>query len=176
MSDISSIISNNSIKRKKLKLKKIPDFINSKKKMFFSIVSLNPKKRQKIPTINCSIHISGNFVGKTIGNIYKEVFKRSIIISTKKDFLDEKCNNIITKKEMKRKHVKYISIFEYIFTIQSVDNGKIIHICKNDISEILRTFSKKEDFISLLNNKCLIEKNWYLKFDLDDIKISYKFA
>ena len=176
LSDISSIISNNSIKGKKLKLKKIPDFINSKKKMFFSIVSLNPKKRQKIPTINCSTHISGNFVGSTMGNIYKEVFKRSIFISTKKDFLDEKCNNIITKKEMKRKHVKYISIFEYIFTIQSVDNEKIIHICKNDISEILRTFSKKEDFISLLNNKCLIEKNWYLKFDLDDIKISYKFA
>ena len=175
LSDISSIISNNSIKGKKLKLKKNPDFVNSKKKMFFSIVSLNPQKRQKIPIVNCSTHVPGNLVGSTLGNIYKEVFKRSIIISTKKDFHYEKCDNFIVKRKNKRKHLKYISIFEYIFTIKSVDNEKLIHICKNDISEILRTFSKKDDFISLLNNKGMMEKDWNLKFDLDDIQISYKF-
>ena len=159
---INSLVELTSTAQNKIKdeaKKLLPDYVNvdEVKSQFLPAyfkdtnwVKVNPQKRQKIPTVNCSTHVPGNLVGSTIGNIYKEVFKRSIIISTKKDFHYEKCDNFIdnfiAKKENKRKHVKYISIFEYIFTIQSVDNEKIIHICKNDISEILRTFSKTDDF------------------------------
>ena len=178
ISDISSIISNNNLngKRKKLKLK-VADFINTKNKIFFAIVSMNPTKRKKVPLCKSGIHVPSteNYLGATLGYIYKKAFQRNFIIYKKSDFNYVKCENIPLKSENKSKKVKYINIFEYIFTIKSVDNQKIIHINQNDISEILRDYSSKEAFTLLLNRNGYIEKKWKLKFDLDDIEINYKF-
>ena len=176
-SEKSSIISSSSLTGKKLKLKlKVSNFINSKNKMFFSIVSLNTKKREIVPIINSSIYIpiSKNNLGTTIGNISKNVFTRKIIIHDKNEFSYQKGKNIHSNYNKDRKNIKFINVFEYIFTIISVDNEKIIHLCQNDISEILSNYSAQNDFNSLLNNNGFIEKNWKINFDLDDIEISYK--
>ena len=145
--------------------------------MFFSIVSLNTKKREIVPIINSSIYIpiSKNNLGTTIGNISKNVFTRKIIIHDKNEFSYQKGKNIHSNYNKERKNIKFINVFEYIFTIISVDNEKIIHLCQNDISEILSNYSAQNDFNSLLNNNGFIEKNWKINFDLDDIEISYKF-
>ena len=176
ISDIHSIISNMSLnsKKKKFKLKTI-DFVNSKNKLFFSIVSINNMKR-KVPTINRGMHIprSNDYPGTTIGNIYKEVFNKSLIIHNKPLFYQEMTKNNPVKRE-KKSNIKLINVFEYIFTIKSVDNKKIIHISQNDISEILRNYSDEEAFKELLNKNGFIEKKWKLQFDLDKIEISYKF-
>ena len=179
-SDINSIISNSSLTGKKLKLKSNPNFINSNKKMFFSIVSINPAKKNKIPIINCACYTpnSINVVGKSIGMIQKKAFQ-SILVKKPSDFILKKIENItpiyqynnIPKKFRK----KYTIIYEYLFSIKYVDKEKFIHISKNDISEILKNYSSKEEFSNLLNRFGVIEKKWKIDFDLDNIKIKYKF-
>ena len=177
ISDINSIISNHNITGKKLKLKSFPNFINSKKKMFYSVVSINPAKREKMPTISWESHIpqSENFVGKTIGQIMKNVFDKRFIIKNGSDYKNKTIGNKQNNCNINSIKEKYTIIYEYLFSIKYVDNEKNIHICQNDISEILKDYSSKKEFISLLNLSGAIEKKWKNDFDLDDIKINYKF-
>ena len=195
ISDINSIISNHNITGKKLKLKSFPNFINSKKKMFYSVVSINPAKREKMPTISWESHIpqSENFVGKTIGQIMKNVFDKRFIIKNGSNYKNKTIRNEQNNWNIKSIKEKYTIIYEYLFSIKYVDNiydliilktlfyilikdnEKNIHICQNDISEILKDYSSKKEFISLLNLSGAIEKKWKNDFDLDDIKINYKF-
>ena len=177
ISDINSIISNHNITGKKLKLKSFPNFINSKKKMFYSVVSINPAKREKMPTISWESHIpqSENFVGKTIGQIMKNVFDKRFIIKNGSDYKNKTIGNKQNNRNINSINEKYTIIYEYLFSIKYVDNEKNIHICQNDISEILKDYSSKKEFISLLNLSGAIEKKWKNDFDLDDIKINYKY-
>ena len=79
------------------------------------------------------------------------------------------------KRYKERNNIKYINVFEYIFTIKNVDNEKIIKVAQNDISEIIKSFSDEDSFISMLNKNGYIEKKYDLNYDLDDIEINYKF-
>ena len=46
---------------------------------------------------------------------------------------------------------KFINVYDLIFTIRSIDKNNLITIEKNDISEILKPYSEKNMFKSLLN-------------------------
>ena len=117
-----------------------------------------------------------NFVGKSIGKIRKKAFQ-SIIIKKASDYIKkiDDINFYIFNNIQDSFRKKYTYIYEYLFSIKYVDNEKFIHICKNDISEILKNYSSKEEFDLLLNRFGIIEKKWKNDFDLDNIKIKYKF-
>ena len=85
----------------------------------------------------------------------------------------------LTLKGYKLKNLKisevdnFINIYDFIFTIKNIDENNTIIIEKNDISELLKPYSKEEIFNSLLN------KNFHYKCDeeeqdkIDDIIKGY---
>ena len=176
-SDTNSIISNRNLNNKKKKYKlKVVDFINSKNKMYFSIVSKNHKKR--FPNIHwsqISSPLKEKYYGRGIDVINKIIFQKRLSIYSKSAFLNEQLPKVPLKPYKERNNIKYINVFDYIFIIKSVDNEKIIKVVQNDISEIIKAFSDEDSFISMLNKNGYIEKKYDLNYDLDDIEINYKF-
>ena len=152
-SDTNSIKSNRNLNNKKKKYKlKVVDFINSKNKIYFSIVSKNHKKR--FPNIHwsqISSPLKEKYYGKGIDVINKIIFQKRLSIYSKSSFLNEQLPKVPLKRYKERNNIKYINVFEYIFTIKNVDNEKIIKVVQNDISEIIKSFSDEDSFISMLN-------------------------
>ena len=64
----------------------------------------------------------------------------------------------------------FINVYNLIFTVKNVDNNNIITLEKNDISEILKPYSEKEIFYSLLNQNFSYKSQDEENIDITPIK------
>ena len=64
----------------------------------------------------------------------------------------------------------FINVYDLIFTVKYIDNNNIIILEKNDISEILKPYSEKEIFYSLLKQNFSCESQDDENIDVTPIK------
>ena len=77
------------------------------------------------------------------------------------EIIPKKFNNIDKTKEINFPKINdFINVYDLIFTVKNIDKNNIINIEQNDISEILKPYSEKEKFNSLLkqNFSCKIDE------------------
>ena len=141
----------------KLKIEAIDKpIINNK--LFYSIIGINKFKREKIPSSSFQGHTPFKqfSVGQSNEIIYSKSFNNKIIIKPKPDLEFPKYSK--NKHLSEKRHFTFkdyflsMNIFDLIFSVKSVRDD-IIYLEQNDISNILKHFSEKEDFIALLNYK-----------------------
>ena len=77
---------------------------------------------------------------------------KSVYYLSGKEYKHQEFNKIDKGIPIHKKTInKFINIYNLIFTVKNIDNNNIITLEKNDISEILKPYSDKEMFYSLLN-------------------------
>ena len=176
ISEKSSIFSNCSSYSKKIKYKlKVKDFSNTKNKIFYSIVSVNPFKRKRTPILHYDGFIpnKNNFIGTNLDTI-NSVFLRNIIVNDKSTFFrNKRYYPLYPNNNFQR--INFINVFDYMLTIKKVDNERIIYACMNDISDLLKNYEDRNTFIKLLNcDQFINDYEGKRYFDFDEIEFDYK--
>ena len=91
----------------------------------------------------------------------KEIKPQEFIEKYRKNRTFHKYNNTISN---------FINVYNLIFTVKNIDNNNIITLEKNDISEILKPYSEKEIFYSLLKQHFSCESQDEENIDIAPIK------
>ena len=176
ISEKSSIFSNCSSYSKKIKYKlKVKDFSNTKNKIFYSIVSVNPFKRKRTPILHYDGFIpnKNNFIGTNLDTI-NSVFLRNIIVNDKSTFFrNKRYYPLYPNNNFQR--INFLNVFDYMLTIKKVDNERIIYASMNDISDLLKNYEDRNTFIKLLNcDQFINDYEGKRYFDFDEIEFDYK--
>ena len=82
--------------------------------------------------------------------------------------------DIISKKLNFKRINNFINVYDLIFVIKSIDKNNIITLKKNDISEILKHYSEKEMFKSLLNENFSFKNEEDVDIDVTPINLYLK--
>ena len=158
MKTINNNNNNNKPKKKlKLKLKSPSTIINEH--IYFSIYQDNIYKRENIPVYTYAGFVPcmyNNFLGKSKGAIMNEIFGNEYIKMDRKveysfnllRFNKDRVMEIPERKNMDNR-VKFINVFDLIFTIKSISKNEIV-VCQNDISDVLEEYNDPNIFMLLL--------------------------
>ena len=147
-------------------------FVNGKSKFYYSIVTKNIFKRKNIPIPDYSGHIPLKLkrCSKSIEFDISHAFLNNTMTLDKNMFikLDKK-----TKKKKKGK--KYINVFEFMYSVKSVENNTMV-LEKNDVGKILKNYSDNDEtFFEFINNAFSDRKNEKFLIDWDRIKFNWKY-
>ena len=173
--------SSNKPKKIKLKLKLKPEDQNSRKAMinenfYFSTYKDNVYKRGNIPIISYGGYVPAmpSMLGKTKGMILNEAFRNEYL---KKDrVIENPLNNLGMNEDEDRKisqrkqmdyRVKFVNVFDLMFSMQSISRNEIV-VCQNNISSVLDEYYEPNTFLALLDYgfRDKKEKEVQLKMDI----------
>ena len=152
------------------------NFTKNNSKIFYSIVSLNRFKRKDVPdlTYKGTIPFSQYRTGKTLERNILNAFYNFTRAKDKTTFFWE-----IEKKNKKSKSSNkgendFVNVFELMFSIKSLNNNVIV-LQKNDISKILKEYSKNENtFKQLIEHSFNERKKENVLIDWSKINITRK--
>ena len=151
-------------KKKKViyKLKNVDNNSNnfSKNSVYFSAYKNNRYKRENIPLIGYQGFIpnTGNNLGKSNELIINETFGSALLKSEKNgkslfDYLGlERKENLKIRNEKMHKafREKFVNVFDFIFSVKSINRNEIV-LYNNNISSILDQYYEPKLFRELLN-------------------------
>jgi hypothetical protein len=175
--------SNNKPKKIKLKLKLKPEDKNSRNIMineniYFSTYKDNVYKRGNIPTTSYEGYVPAMqfMFGKSKGMILNEAFRNEYL---KKDrVIENPLNNLgmnedENRKISERKHmdyrVKFVNVFDLMFSIQSINRNEIV-VCQNNISSVLDEYYEPNTFLALLDYGFRDKKEKEVQLNMDIIE------
>ena len=149
-------------KKIKYKLKNVDNNSNnfSKNSVYFSAYKNNRYKRENIPLIGYQGFIpnTGNNLGKSNELIINETFGSALLKSEKNgkslfDYLGlERKENLKIRNEKMHKafREKFVNVFDFIFSVKSINRNEIV-LYNNNISSILDQYYEPKLFRELLN-------------------------
>ena len=176
--------SNNKPKKKiKLKLKLKLGDQNSKnttinENIYFSTYIDNVYKRGNIPSTSYDGYVPATkfMYGKSKGMLINDAFRNEYL---KKDkIIENPLNNLglnddENKKISERKHmdykVKFVNVFDLMFSIKSINRNEIV-VCQNNISSVLDEYYEPNTFLALLDYGFRDKKEKEVKLNMDIIE------
>ena len=176
--------SNNKPKKKiKLKLKLKLGDQNSKnttinENIYFSTYIDNVYKRGNIPSTSYDGYVPATkfMYGKSKGMLINDAFRNEYL---KKDkIIENPLNNLglnedENKKISERKHmdykVKFVNVFDLMFSIKSINRNEIV-VCQNNISSVLDEYYEPNTFLALLDYGFRDKKEKEVQLNMDIIE------
>ena len=176
--------SNNKPKKKiKLKLKlKLGDqnSINTmiNENIYFSAYIDNVYKRGNVPTASYDGYIPAMkfMYGKSKGMLINEAFRNEYLKRDK--VIENPLNNLgmnedENRKISERKHmdyrVKFVNVFDLMFSIKSISRNEIV-VCQNNISSVLDEYYEPNTFLALLDYGFRDRKEKEVQLNMDIIE------
>ena len=178
--------SNNKPKKKiKLKLKLKLGDQNSRntntminENIYFSTYIDNVYKRGNVPTTSYDGYVPAMkfMYGKSKGMLINEAFRNEYL---KKDkVIENPLNNLgmnedENRKISERKHmdyrVKFVNVFDLMFSIKSISRNEIV-VCQNNISSVLDEYYEPNTFLALLDYGFRDKKEKEVQLNMDIIE------
>ena len=178
INDAKEILTKIDLNKKKYKeAKKCGIFVKPNSKFFYSIVCVNPFKRESLPLdFDGNIPFKNLRVGKTHENNLLHAFYNYTMTKDKNVFLKGIKKNRKTAKKFYKENSDFVNAFELMFSVKGVENNVII-LQRNDVSKILKNYSNDEEsFSRFLNHNFNERKNENVFIDWKNIEIKWKYG